>query len=161
MKTLAFFRSINFGAMKPWRQRATKMAVPSFHEKEEQLSGDLGVILPVTAKRTGSESTFHLLASNLTPQRILFRTSSPLKQGDPLEIEILLQGVGNITIMAQVQFVTLASMTRVPSGQLHRDNPLTPMYSGQLELWTTDKQQEEIRNFLRRNTSKARSMADL
>ena len=46
MKTLAFFRSINFGAMKPWRPRATKMTVASFLEKDEQLSGDLGVILP-------------------------------------------------------------------------------------------------------------------
>ena len=152
MKPLSFLRSISFGALKPWGRSSEKKAVPTVQDKDEQLSGDLRSILPVCAKRAGTHDMFNLLASSLTPKHIVFRTATPLRDKECLEVEFLLQGVGSLRMMAQVQFVTLATRTRVASPQGHVEQPLTTMYSGQLELWATDVQQEEIRNYLLRQT---------
>jgi hypothetical protein len=158
MKSLAFFRSISFGAFKSWNPAANKVVRPIIQLPEENESGELQSILLVTAQRAGTHTVFQLLVSHLTRQSISFRTSTELKVGEPLEVEILLQGVGNLTIMAQVRKVVLASMTRVTAPGLRQNNALnSPMFSGQLELWTTDGQQRDIQDFMRRHTCKARS----
>ena len=155
MKTLAFFRSISFGSFKPWNPKPKKAVV---QEKVEEPNGELNSILPITARRPGSQAGFHLLASHLTPQNIIFRTGTPLKEGDPLEIDILLHGVGNVTIMAQVRSIVMASTTRVNSPRDNVTSTVNTMYAGQLELWSTDSQRQDIQNFLRRSAGKSRAI---
>lgn len=158
-KELPFFRALNLRALfsrKSAPQKASeKTLAPT-------TSGRLRHILPVSAYRSGSSEPIRLLCGRLTTSGMVFRTTAPVSVEESLELEFLLQGVGPMKIMAQIRFVTEAREVKTeapPSvAALGTVKPITS-YSGQLELWATSAQQEQILSYLCREHDQARVSA--
>lgn len=154
-KELPFFRALNlkalFGRQAP-QKASDKTLAPT-------TSGRLRSILPVIAYRSGNDQPIRLLCGRLSISGMTFRTTTAVKEDECLELEFLLQGVGQLKIMAQVKSVSLASETHTeaPPSQtsLGTVKPIKT-YSGQLELWATSGQQEQILAYLCREHEQAR-----
>ena len=154
-KELPFFRALNlkalFGRKNP-QKASEKTLAPT-------TSGRLRSILPVIAQRSGGSEPVRLLCGRLSTSGMVFRTTSEVKEEECLELEFLLQGVGVMKIMSQVKFVAPAAEVRTESppsqSTLGTVKPIKS-YSGQLELWTTPSQQEQILSYLCREHEQAR-----
>jgi hypothetical protein len=154
-KELPFFRALNLKALfgrKAPQKASEKTLAPT-------TSGRLRSILPVIAYRSGNSEPIRLLCGRLSTSGMVFRTTTCIQEEECLEIEFLLQGAGTMKIMAQVRFVALASevQAEAPPSQssLGTVKPIRT-YSGQLELWTTPSQQEQILSYLCREHEQAR-----
>ncbi len=157
-KELPFFRALNLKALfgrKTPQVASEKTLAPT-------TSGRLRSILPVLAYRSGSDQPLRLLCGRLTTSGMVFRTSAQVREDECVELEFLLQGVGQMKVMGQVKFVALANevQTEAPPSQstLGVVKPIK-CYSGQLELWATPAQQEQIVAYLTRQHDQARISA--
>lgn len=123
-------------------------------------SAHLRTILPVVATRSGSQKPFHLLCGKLGMTSLTFKTNTPLKESECLEVEILLQGHGPVKLTAQVNWVLLAAEVTPPlPARTFSTTPTpkpTPCYTGQLEIWATDGQQAVLRRFLEKQSGSDR-----
>ena len=159
-KELPFFRALNlkalFGRKNP-QKASEKILAPT-------TSGRLRSILPVIAYRSGSDQPLRLLCGRLTTSGMIFRTTTLVKEDECLDLEFLLQGIGQMKVMGQVKFMALASevQTEAPPSQssLGVVKPIK-CYSGQLELWATPSQQEQIVGYLTRQHDQARISAGI
>ena len=159
-KDIPFFRALNLKALfgrKTPQQASEKTLAPT-------TSGRLRSILPVLAYRSGSDQPLRLLCGRLTISGMTFRTSHQVKEDECVELEFLLQGVGQMKVMGQIKYVALANevQTEAPPSQatLGLVKPIK-CYSGQLELWATPAQQEQIVAYLTRQHDQARISAAL
>lgn len=155
-KELPFFRALNLKALfgrKAPQKASEKTLAPT-------TSGRLRSILPVLAHRSNSSQPLRLLCGRLSTTAMTFRTTFPVHEEECFELEFLLQGVGPMKVMAQVRFSALVSevSTEVPPSQssLGAVKPIKS-YSGQLELWTTPQQQEQILSYLCREHDQSRA----
>ena len=147
-KELPFFRALNlkalFGKNAPRSQEKTLAPTTS---------GRLRCILPVHAQRSHDQTSLRLMCGRLSTSTMHFRSTTALQPDETLEVEFLLQGVGTLRMMGQVTYVTLVSEVRTegPPSQasLHNVKPIKS-YSGQLELWPTPAQQDQILSYLYR-----------
>ena len=154
-KEIPFFRALSlkalFGRKAPQKANEKTLAPTT--------SGRLRSILPVVANRSSGGQSIRLLCGRLSTTGMSFRTTSEVREEESLELEFLLQGVGQLKIMAQVKFLTLAGETlaETPPSQssLGMIKPIKT-YSGQLELWATPSQQEQILSYLCREHEQAR-----
>ena len=154
-KEIPFFRALNLKALfgrKAPQKASEKTLAPT-------TSGRLRSTLPVIAYRSGNPEPLRLLCGRLSTSGMVFRTTTMVKEEECLEIEFLLQGVGTMKIMAQVKFVALAAQVQAETPPMQSSlgmlKPITT-YSGQLELWTTSSQQEQILSYLCREHEQAR-----
>ena len=157
-KELPFFRALNLKAL--FGRKTPQVASES--TLAPTTSGRLRSILPVLAYRSGSDQPLRLLCGRLTTSGMIFRTYTQVKEDECVELEFLLQGVGQMKIMGQIKFVALANevQTEAPPSQstLGLVKPIK-CYSGQLELWATPLQQEQIVAYLTRQHDQARISA--
>jgi hypothetical protein len=123
-------------------------------------SAHLRTILPVVATRSGSQKPFHLLCGKLGLTSLTFKTNTPLKESECLEVEILLQGHGPVKLNAQVNWVLLAAeVTPQAPARTFSITPVVkpiPCYTGQLEIWATEGQQLVLRKFLEKQSDSNR-----
>lgn len=155
-KELPFFRALNLKALFNRKGSASKASEKTL---APTTSGRLRHILPVLAHRSGNKESIRLLCGRLSTTGMVFRTTSLVRDEECFELEFLLAGVGPMKVMGQIKFVALAS-------EIHTEAPpsiaalgtIRPMqsYSGQLELWTTSTQQEQIAAYLCREHENAR-----
>lgn len=151
----SFFRNIRF-SFKKNNVNEYGMASSNLEVKDQ-----LRQILPIMVTPMGSKhgKGFQIMASHLSPDRIIFRSSTPVAEHDCLELEFLLPGLGRLTLTSQVQFATEqraseeSFCTRVATGQVPRPNDFrlagTHM-TGQLKLFCTETQKRQIQEFLQR-----------
>lgn len=154
-KELPFFRTLNLKALFGWKSRSKASEAPI----APMASGRLRCILPVTAYRNGSHQAFSLLCGRLTSSGMMFRTTTPIKEEECLELEFLLQGIGPMKLMGQVKVLASTSEVQTeapPSQAILGTVPPIKCYSGQLELWATPTQQSQIISYLNRQNQQAR-----
>ena len=168
MPALSFLRTIQFGLFKKKVIARPVTANALKTRKMETLSVPLRSILPATATRPGTTGlAFQLLCGTLSVNGLTFKTSTPIKERECLEVEILLQGFGPLRLTSQVKWVMeapevlpLPEATTTPKEEAEAplSVPVKPMpcYSGQLELWATEKQQQILRNFLIQQSTRDR-----
>jgi hypothetical protein len=158
-KELPFFRALNLKAL--FGKQNTR---PSEKTLAPTTSGRLRCILPVQARRSGEENCLRLMCGRLSPSTLHFRSTTALEAEETLEVEFLLQGVGTLKMMGQVTYVTLVSEVRTegPPSQagLGTVKPIKS-YSGQLELWATPAQQDQIISYLCREHEQRRVTAGI
>jgi hypothetical protein len=159
----AFFRNIRFGFKKTNLNEYGIAAPPSEATPKDQLRQILPcMVTRMEKKRPGCSANFQLMASSLSPSRLVFRGSEPLKEHECLELEILLPGIGPLKLTSQVQFVveTKASnesfCSQVAGGTAPSYRLAGATYSGQLELWCTEDQKRQILDYLTRQNLKVR-----
>lgn len=152
----AFFRNIRFG-FKKTNLNEYGIATPPADAPKDQLRQILPCMVTRMEKtRPGCSANFQLMASNLSPNRMVFRGSEPLKEHECLELEMLLPGVGTLKLTSQVQFVvetkasTESFCSQVAGGTAPSYRLAGSTYSGQLELWCTETQKRQILDFLTR-----------
>lgn len=156
-KEIPFFRALNLRAL--FSRRATPASEKPL---APTTSGRLRSILPVTAHRSGNQEPIRLLCGRLSTTTMMFRTTAPIAEDEPLELEFLLHGYGPMKVMAQVRMVSVVGevVAEAPPSiaALGTVKPIRS-YSGQLELWTTVAQQEAIASYLCREHDQARVTA--
>lgn len=91
-------------------------------------------ILPVTARRRGGGPAFTLLVGEMSPTSLTFRTAETLAEGDRLNLEMLLQGFGPVSLEARVNWLLLS-----PGG-----------YHGELNLSGGEGDKIVLEHYLRR-----------
>ena len=160
-----FLKTLRFGGW--FSKQPAANSNPKRHLASGRLlrSAHLRSILPVVATRAGSQKAFHLLCGKLGPTSLTFKTNTPLKESECLEVEILLQGHGPVKLTAQVRWVQLSSETTPESPArpfaTTSVSPL-PCYSGQLELWPTEGQKSILKLFLEKQSAISRAtLADV
>lgn len=90
-------------------------------------------ILQVVAVRPGHSDDFRLLTEQMSTDCIMFRSDCPLRIGDELLVQILINRGCMLTIPGRINWVMDTEKGRV----------------GQLDLCATLDQKEELRGFLR------------
>lgn len=151
---LSFLRNIQFKPFTQWKRRKASKLIPEQH-MQAQFIPTLTQILPVTVRRTDTRQSFQLLCSHLSPREVQFRTDANLQEWEVVEVEVLLQGFGCIRMMGQIRRSTLHKVAEV-------ENPgagyvkAVASYTGNVEIWPTDEQEESIKAFLWRQTVKER-----
>ncbi len=97
-------------------------------------------ILPVTARRRGGGPAFTLLVGQMSPTSLTFRTAEPIAESDRLNIEMLLQGFGPVSLEGRVNWLLLS-----PGG-----------YHGELNLSGGEGDKIVLEHFLRRQAKDQR-----
>lgn len=91
-------------------------------------------ILPVTARRRGGGPAFTLLVGEMSPLSLTFRTAEMIAEGDRLNVEMLLQGFGPVSLEGRVNWLLLS-----PNG-----------YHGELQLSGGEGDKVVLEHYLRR-----------
>lgn len=97
-------------------------------------------ILPVTARRRGGGPAFTLLVGEMSTASLSFRTAEMLAEGDRLNLEMLLQGFGPVSLEARVNWLLVS-----PNG-----------YQGELHLSGGEGDKIVLEHFLRRQSKDQR-----
>jgi len=115
-----------------------KPAVPE--TISEAPSVTLRHILPVTARRRGGGPAFTLLVGQMSPTTLNFRTAETIAEGDRLNLEMLLQGFGPVSLEARVNWLLLS-----PNG-----------FHGELQLSGGEGDKIVLEHYLRRQAKDQR-----
>ena len=74
-----------------------------------------------------------LVATDLGPTSFTFRTCAPIVQREMMQVEFLLQGVGNVKVNGHVEWVL----------QAERGG-----FTGQMLLWTKPEHKKQMRAYM-------------
>lgn len=92
----------------------------------------LSKIQVVMARRNGSMIPVHLMVDGISSEHLLFKTASRLRQGELLQLETLLTGVGSVSLHGKVEWLLNSRAG----------------FSGQITLDLKPEEQEKINRFI-------------
>ena len=81
-----------------------------------------------------------MMATEVGQNKIVFRSSLPVLEGEMLRIEMLIQGHGTIRATSKVEWVLSSNGS----------------YTGQLVLWPTPEQRQALKEFVTRQSEHTR-----
>lgn len=100
----------------------------------------LSRMLVVVCQRAGTARGIKMMATEVGQNKIVFRSSLPVLEGEMLRVEMLIQGHGTIRATSKVEWVLSSNGS----------------YTGQLTLWTTPEQRQALKDFVARQTQDSR-----
>jgi DNA-directed RNA polymerase subunit N (RpoN/RPB10) len=87
--------------------------------------------------RSGSSKELRLIATEIGPGSLMFRSNQAMQEGEMVGVEILLQGIGNVRAHARVEWLLMSNRT----------------LTGELKLSMSSDHQAMWAEFIRRQRS--------
>ena len=123
-----------------WGKAASKHEQQSGAPKIEDGLVKLSRMLVVVCQRAGTARGIKMMATEVGQNKIVFRSSLPVLEGEMLRIEMLIQGHGTIRATSKVEWVLSSNGS----------------YTGQLVLWPTPEQRQALKEFVTRQSEHTR-----
>ena len=87
----------------------------------------LARMVVIVAHRAGNSKALQLMATEVGKNKIVFKSSMRIREGELISIELLLQGYGNFKAMAKVEWILSSNNS----------------YTGELVLWSPRPDQRQ------------------
>lgn len=138
-RTLAWFRNL-WG--KPETMESEQSGSFQTSRQGANISANIKLTryLPVQAYRAGSSKPLQFIATELGPQSLIFKTSSPIVDGEMFSVDVLLTGVGMVKGQAKLAWTLQSNQG----------------FTGELTLWFKGEAMAKYLDFMRRQRAGCR-----